>query len=51
MICIHYHTQIARNRLGVNDVIHERAKKEAEAEKAKTAKDAKEGGEKKHKKT
>jgi hypothetical protein len=40
--------QIARNRLGLNDTVHEKAKKEADAEKAKKAK---EGGEKKRKKT
>ena len=42
------HSQIARNRLGLNDVIHEKAKAEAEAERAKKAKEA---GEKKRKKT
>ncbi|KIJ40404.1 hypothetical protein M422DRAFT_32259 [Sphaerobolus stellatus SS14] len=44
-----YAIEIARNRLGLNDVIHEKAKKEAEAEKAAKAKE-KEKADKKRKK-
>ncbi|KAF8574037.1 DUF757-domain-containing protein [Ramaria rubella] len=45
-----YAIEIARNRLGLNDIIHEKAKKEAEAEKAEKEKKGKEGGEKERKK-